>query len=255
MNNYSLILHLFYYNSSKYLIDKISKFYPKENKIYISLVKNREDNIKILDYLTKYFSNIVVNEERNTGTDQYGLYKLFDKYEQEFSDWILYFHDKHEEKLHWIDDLVDPFVLNKDSLSNILNDSNYGMIVSNNKQYYKKLLTEEQLSSLMRFVIKKEKITILRSLQTTSWVRILQSILQKETGLNDEKNLYFDFVAGNMFGIRKSILKLSLSCIHEDFFENDYRQDGDIGHGLERFYFYVNSCLKYKLCKIGAENE
>lgn len=251
MNNASLVLHLFYEKPSIYLLDKVSKFYNGDN-VYISLIKDAPHNNYILRYAKKYFKNIIINTEENRGSDQYGLFRLFNKYEDELNQWVFYFHDKHESKLDWIDALVDPFIDNKDVLHTT---KNCGIIVSNAKKFTMQVTTEEDVIRQDEDLPKRNRITSVRSRHTLIWIRELQYILHKETGILDTDNINFEFVAGNMFCIKKPVLKLALSCVDDTFFETLYRPDGDIGHGLERFYFYVNSCLKYNLYKIGVKNE
>lgn len=251
MNNASLVLHLFYEKPSIYLLDKVAQFYT-DDTVYISLIENAPHNHNILQYAQKYFKNIVTSVEPNRGNDQYGLYKLFNKYEEDLHQWIFYFHDKHESKLDWLDALVDPFIDNKDVLSSA---KTCGIIVSDDNTYSMKVTSEEDIMNNDENLPQRNRITSVRSRHTLVWVRELQYMLHRTTGILDDKNMNFEFVAGNMFCIKKPVLKLALSCVHEDFFETLYRPDGDVGHGLERFYFYVNSCLKYNLHKIGVKNE
>ena len=49
-----------------------------------------------------------------------------------------------------------------------------------------------------------------------------------------------------MFLARRPVVKMSHQCVHESFFEDYYRPDGNVEHAMERFYFYVSECLKYK---------
>lgn len=249
MKNSSLILHLFYEKPSIYLLDKVSKFYTGDD-IYVSLIEDSIQNHNIINHAKKYFKNVIINIEPNRGTDQYGLYKIFNKYEENLNQWIFYFHDKHESKLDWLDSLIDPFIYNKDIFK-----KNCGIVASDCIKYSMKVNTEEDIMALNEDLPKRNRITSVRSRHTLVWVRELQNILYRETGILDKENINFEFVAGNMFCIKKSVLKLALSCVDDCFFETLYRPDGDVGHGLERFYFYVNSCLKYNLHKIGAINE
>jgi hypothetical protein len=247
MNDSSLILHLFYEEPSIYLLDKVSKFY-KNDTLYLSLVKDSISNQNIINYAKNYYNNIIINEEENRGNDQYGLYKIFTKYEDDLNDWVFYFHDKHISKLNWIDDLINPFCsFDPGYLSNKI-----GIVVSDKPTYQLKILNESELIKQSDDLPKHNKIVNIRSKQTLVWVRELQQILFQDTGLMEDDHLNFDFTAGNMFCIKKSILKLALNCIHDNFFEMGYRKDGEVGHGLERFYFYVNLCLKYNVLKIGA---
>lgn len=248
MNNSSLIIHSFYEEPSMYLLDKVAKFY-KNDTLYLSVVKNSLSNQNIIKYAQRYYKHVIVNEEENRGNDQYGLYKLFTKYEDNLNDWIFYFHDKHITKLNWIDDLIDPFCCF--DLSNLSNNK-YGMIVSDNPTYQLKISSETDLIKQSEDIPKKNKIVNIKSKQTLVWVRELQQILFQDTGLIEDDYLNFDFTAGNMFCVKKPVLQLALGCIHDNFFEGGYRTDGDIEHGLERFYFYVNLCLKYNILKLGA---
>lgn len=247
MNNSSLILHLFYEEPSIYLLDKVSKFY-KNDTLYLSLIKNATANQNIINCAKKYYENIIVNEEENRGSDQYGFYKIFTKYEEELNDWIFYFHDKHIARLNWIDDLIDPFGCFDPSYLGV----NTGIIVSNSPAYQLKILNEMELIECGKELPKRNKIVNIQSKRTLAWIRELQQILLETTELIEDNHSSFDFTAGNMFCIKKSILTLALNCVHENFFELGYRADGDVGHGLERFYFYVNLCLKYNVLKIGA---
>jgi hypothetical protein len=251
MKNTSLIMHLFYKDSSFYLLDKVSKF-CKHDKLYLSLAQDAPHNNEIVEYAKKYYNKIVVNEEYNFGNDQYGLYKIFTKYVDEVDNYIFYFHDKHPSKLDWIDDLLDPFI-KTDIDSKLLNNSN-GIIVSNNSKYQLKLMNEMSLAKIGSELPHRNLITNIRAKQTLLWVRELQELLFKSTGILEEEYLNFEFTAGNMFCIKKTILQLSLHCIHDNFFEHGYRIDGNVEHGLERFYFYVNLCLKHNVLKIGDMN-
>ena len=244
----SLVLHLFYEKPSMYLLDKVSQFYHGDT-VYISIVEDAPQNVNIIRYAKKYFKNIITSVQPNRANDQYGLYTLFTKYENDLNKWVFYFHDKHESKLDWIDDLIDPFIQNKDVLHDL---QNVGMITSDHIKYQMKITNEEDIVKMFEDIPKRNRITAVRSKHTLAWIRELQYILYKETGIIDEEKMNFEFVAGNMFCAKKSVIKLALSCVEDEFFESSYRPDGDVGHGLERFYFYVNLCLKYDLYKIGV---
>jgi hypothetical protein len=248
MSDSSLILHLFYEQPAIYLLNKVAQFYDGDT-VYISIVKDAPHNLNIIKHANKCFKNVITNIEPNKGNDQYGLFRMFEKYEDELGRWIFYFHDKHESKLDWLDELIDPFIHNKLLLDSI---KHAGIIASNSKDYKLKVKSEEDLTKMSEDLPNSNRVTIVRSKHTLAWIRELQYILYKDTGIIDDENLNFDFIAGNMFCIKKSVLKLALSCVHDSFFESSYRPDGDVGHGLERFYFYVNKCLKYDLYEIGV---
>ena len=49
-----------------------------------------------------------------------------------------------------------------------------------------------------------------------------------------------------MFIIDSDIVDIAHSVIHPTFFPTAYREDGDMPHALERFYYYVSLCMKRK---------
>jgi hypothetical protein len=247
----SVHLHLYYKEPSKILLEKINKAW--KGKIYISLVSGNENNDNIISVAKSLFSEVVVVENENSGNDQYGFYKSF-KQNDDDTDWILYAHDKHESKIEWMNVLIDPLVTHTDAINYLLRQENIGLIAAKSDKYTYIQMSEEQLNTLGDTCPQEERIKIIQSKQTLVWLRELQRSLVKQNNLSqihDPNALVF--VAGNMFIIRRSVLQKCHNCLHENFFDKYYRQDGDVGHGLERFYFYAPLCLNFNVQLVGEE--
>ena len=250
---FSIHLHLYYKDPSILLLEKISKAW--KGKIYISLVSGNENNDNITTVAKSLFSEVVVVENENSGNDQYGFYKSFQQNHDD-TDWIFFAHDKHESKIDWMNQLVDPLVTHTDAINYLARQDEIGLIATKADQYTHIQMSEEQLNSLGDTCPHDERIKIIRSKHTLVWLRELQRALVKQNNLSqihDPNALVF--VAGNMFMMRRSILSKCHNCLHENFFDKYYKPDGDIGHGLERFYFYAPLCLNFNVQLVGEKND
>ena len=250
-NLVSVHVHLFYLEPSIYLLDKIADKYS--GKIYISLNDDGEHNEEILLYAEKKFKKVDYTAVNNRGNDQYGFFQSFKKNDLD-TPWILYCHDKTIKRIDWLDDILDPILEFKDMNKN-LESEKYGIIASGNPKYHLKMINEEDLTALSKSKNFSSRLSVMQSRHTLTWFRELQYILLSDTGFIDTENLNPHFTAGNIFLAQRSVVDMSHKCIHESFFENYYRPDGNVEHALERFYFYVSQCLKYENLFIGAESE
>ena len=250
---FSIHLHLYYKDSSILLLKKISQAW--KGKVYISLVSGNENNEDIVSTANSLFSEVVVVESENSGNDQYGFYKSFQQNNDD-TDWIFYAHDKHESKIEWMNTLIDPLVKHTDAINYLTTQDEIGLIATKTDKYTHIQMSEEQLNSIGYSCPQDERIKIIQAKRTLAWLRELQRTLVKQNNLSqihDPNALVF--VAGNMFMIRRNILRKCHDCVHECFFDKHYRSDGDIGHGLERFYFYAPLCLSFNIQLVGEKND
>lgn len=238
-NKIEVHLHLWYEKSSIYLLKKISKQW--NGRINISLIEDAQSNKEILNCANDLFAEVQTVYCENKGSDQSGFYESL-KANNESKEWVFYAHDKSEDKIPWLDQIVDP-ILQSSKINACIEEENVGIISSGNPKRLSSLLTEEYLVKLDKQTKKKDKLAIVLSRQTLVWLRELQYILYDTHGLIDKENLNFKFTAGTMFLIRSNVLKITHDCIHQDFFPSCYRVDGDVTHALERFYYYVSICL------------
>jgi hypothetical protein len=235
------------------LLEKISKAWA--GKVYISLVSDNASNNDILQKANSLFGKVVVIENENSGNDQYGFYKSFQKNKDD-TDWIFYAHDKHESKIEWMNELVDPLVTHTDAINYLARQNDVGLIAAKSDKYTNLQMSEEQLNSIGDTCPHNERIKIIQSKHTLVWLRELQRAIVKKNNLSqiqDPNSIVF--VAGNMFMIRRSILNKCHECLHENFFDKHYKPDGDIGHGLERFYFYAPLCFNFNVQLVGEKND
>ena len=247
----SVHMHLFYPEPSIYLLDKIADHY--KGRLYISLNENGQANEEIQLHAEKKFKKVTAVTIKNKGNDQYGFYTSFKKNDLE-TPWILYCHDKTIKRIDWLDNILDP-ILNYEDIEKVLLDDKTGMISSGDPRYYFRLMSEEDLTSLSKTKNYSGRLKIMQARHTLTWFRELQYILLSDTGFINAENLNPFFTAGNMFLAKRPVIKMAHQCIHESFFESYYREDGNVEHAMERFYFYVSECLKYKNLFIGAEEE
>ncbi len=242
----AVFLHLYYKIPSKYLIDKLHKFW--DGDVYVSMLKGGINNEEIKDYLKSKFKRVHLLEVENKGNDIFGFYQCYRQYEPE-KEWILYLHDKHMSKLDWLDDIVDPILSNEtiDSVNKILcnNDTKYGIICS--ESYKRKLDDEEALIEVDKQTPLELKHKIVTARATLLWLRELQYILSSVFGYIKKNDLTFDFMAGTVFFAKQNVIKLSHSCVCQEYFINFYKPDGEVQHAIERFYFYVNLCLEQRV--------
>jgi len=245
----SVHMHLFYKDPSIYLLDKIANNF--NGQLYISFNENGEYNDEIESHAKTKFKTVNIVTIKNKGNDQYGFYTSFKKNQLD-TPWILYCHDKTIKRIDWLDQILDPILEYEDIEKALLNDNN-GMISSGDSRYHHRLIAEEDLTNLSKTKNYSSRLKIMQARHTLTWFRELQYILLSDTGFINADNLNPYFTAGNMFLARRPVVKLSHQCIHETFFESYYREDGNVEHAMERFYFYVSECLQYKNLFIGAE--
>lgn len=246
---FSVHLHLYYKDSSILLLNKISKAW--NGKVYISLVSGNENNDNIVCVAKSLFSDVVVIENENRANDQYGFYKSFQQ-NNDNTEWIFYAHDKHKSKIEWMNNLLDPIVDQTESVNCLAKNNEIGLIASKCDRYITETLQEERLNMYSDTCKPDERLKIILSRHTLMWLRELQAELVRQNNLesiHDPRSLWF--VAGNIFIMRREILKKCHSCVHENFFDKYYKPDGDIGHGLERFYFYAPLCFDFHIKLIG----
>lgn len=236
-------LHLWYEDVSIYLLKKLKKHW--DGRINISLLHDSESNKNILDFASDNFQEVNTVYVPNRGTDQNGFFASYQNH-SEGKDWIFYAHDKSNDKLEWIDQITDPLLEQEKTVNKLMQDENSGIISSGNPVRLERLRSEEDLIALDKTMQFHHKHRVVLCRQTLIWLRELQYILYEKHGLINKNNLNFKFTAGTMFLIDKRVLTLVHDCIHENFFPAHYREDGDMPHALERFYFYVSICLEQK---------
>ena len=243
MKNISVHLHLYYEDMGSYLLKKLSKIWNE--KIYLSLVKNNCCNDIVLNLAKSLFSDVNVVYVDNKGTDQFGFLHSF-KLNKDDTKWILYWHDKHVSKKQWLDDITDIFS-NEDNqklIKQYTNDISSCGIISSSK-YKNKTMSINQIAEIAVLTPLQYRQNIVRSYQTVIWLKELQYLLKQNYDVHDENEAYPYFTSGTVFMIQRDILTKVHSIIHDNFFEDFYRPDGDVGHALERFYFYASKCLGY----------
>lgn len=241
--NTEIHLHLWYEDESIYLVDKISKI--ANGRINLSFNTDGKANDKLLDYCKTKFSDVRAVYVENGGNDQIGFFNSI-KENNEGKKFIFYAHDKNPNKREWVDQCVDPLVNNIKSVNKHLAEENTGIVSSGNPKRLEFLLTEEKLIEIDKHTDMSEKTGVVLARQTLIWLRELQYILYDVHGYIDKSNLNFRFTAGNMFIINSDVLSLAHSVLHPSFFPAIYREDGDMPHALERFYYYVSLCMKRK---------
>lgn len=240
MNSNLVSTHMFlYYESvSKYLLETVSKFY--NGPLYLSLVENNCSNDVIINYASANFKQVYLIYVDNRGTDQYGLYHSL-KYDNCDHPWIFYCHDKHPDKIDWLKDLIEIY---NNIDSNLLLDNNTGIISS--LKHKIKSSNYQELFELSQNTPHHCRKGTVQAMHTLVWLDELIKILLEKDNIFKKEFRYTHFTAGNIFLIRRDIIKKVHECVYSEFFnQNAYRTDGDIGHGLERFYYYVSQCLGY----------
>jgi hypothetical protein len=236
-NNISTHVFIYYLDEGIWLLNKLKEFYS--GHIFLSLIENTPHNDQLLS-LAKNLFDVSLTYVPNKGTDQIGFYKTFQK-DNTNKEWILYLHDKGAEKQTWLQELIEPLTNIK---PHILSNQDIGIISSiahKQKTYAINTLVENYGSMDYKF-----RKALVESMHTTIWLKELQRILLQKNKLINEDSLYPEFCAGNVFLARRQIVEKVHDCVYEDFFNDGYRKDGEIGHGLERFYFYVSECMGYK---------
>jgi uncharacterized protein (UPF0332 family) len=237
MSDVSVHVFLYYEDMGSWLLYKLKEFYS--GPIYLSLVKDNAHNKKLLTLARSLF-DIDLTYVDNCGTDQVGFYKTMKK-DKMPTKWILYLHDKSESKKQWLEDLINPLMnVNK----NLLNSNHIG-IISAESHKHKTYSIQEILNHFGKTAFNHRK-KIVQNMHTVVWLKELQRILLEKHELIKENDIYPDFCAGIVFMARKEIVQKAHDCVYDEFFNNYYREDGEVGHGLERFYFYVSQCMNYK---------
>lgn len=247
----SVHLHLMYKEPCKYILDLLQEVW--QGTIYLSLIEDNKHNDFILSCAKERFATVFAKYVPNKGTDQYGFLNSFEINREE-KPWIMYIHDKHISKIDWLDEIMLP-ILQPETVNQILLDNECGMIASGNKKWVLSVESEEQLTEKSKNMPFNLKQWIVRARHTLTWFRELQYILVQKTGFISMEDINPKFTAGNVFIARRSVVDTVMSCVHKDFFENDYRADGDVEHAMERFYFYVARCLNYDIKFIETEVE
>lgn len=241
MNSKDITAHIFvtYPDTGKHLLDRISKIYTGKS-IFLSLINGNSANESLIDTAKQYYDVNLIYVD-NAGTDQYGFYHSF-KYDNLDTNWIFYCHDKHSSKISWLDDMIDAFENIPDEL---LEYDRNGIISA--KKHEQKISSFDDLLSIASAIDLRHTKNIVEAMHTLIWYLQLQRILSIKQELSNKEFKFTNFSAGNFFLIRRNILEKTHSCIYEDFFNKGvYRLDGEIGHGMERFYFYVSKCLGYE---------
>lgn len=236
-------LHLWYEDESIYLLDKVSKIH--DGRINLSFNDDGKANDKLLNYCKDKFSDVRHITVKNGGNDQIGFFHSM-KQNGEDKEYTFYAHDKNPNKREWVDQCVDPLVENIKVVNEYIDKGDAGMISSSNPKRLEFLLTEEKLIAIDKETAISEKKGIVLARQTLIWLRELQYVLFEKHGYIDKDQLNFRFTAGNMFIIDNDVLSLAHSILHPSFFPEAYREDGDMPHALERFYYYVSLCMKRK---------
>jgi len=238
MNSTKISTHVFVYylDEGIWLLKKLKEFYS--GHIFLSLIEDAPYNDTLL-YLANDMFDVSVTYVKNKGTDQIGFYNSF-KRDNTQKDWILYLHDKSADKKDWLQSLIDPLI----SVDNgMLSNNKIGMISS--LAHKNRVSTIDYISSQSKYINYQYRRGLVESIHTVVWLKQLQEILFQKHNLIDEDNIYNRFCAGNVFLARKNVIETAHSCVYDNFFNDGYRSDGEIGHGLERFYFYVSECLGY----------
>lgn len=243
MKNISVHLHIYYEDMGLHLLHKLSKIW--NGKIYVSLIKDNCANDIFLTTANSLFSDVDAVYVDNKGTDQYGFLHSF-KLNNDKSKWILYWHDKHVSKKAWLDDITDIFCAedNIKLLERYTNDISSCGIISSSKHRLK-TSTLNQIAESSPYISFPYRQKLVRSFQGILWLKELQYLFKTKHDIYNEEEAFPYFTAGTVFLIRREIVEKVHSIIHENFFENFYREDGDVGHALERFYFYASKCLGY----------
>jgi lipopolysaccharide biosynthesis protein len=243
MKNISVHLHVYYEDMGLYLLNKLSTIW--NGKVYLSLINNNCANQIFITTANSLFSDIDVIYIDNKGTDQYGFFHSF-KLNKDDTKWILYWHDKHITKKAWLDDITDIYCNedNNKTIERLIGDMSSCGIVSSSKHRLK-TNTLSQIAELSPYIGFENRQKLVRNLQSLLWLKELQYLFKTKYDIYNEEEASPYFTAGTVFLIRRDIVDKVHSVVHENFFENCYREDGDVGHALERFYFYASKCLAY----------
>lgn len=255
-NDVSLHMHLFYEEVSLDLLEKASKVFPSK-KLYLSLNEGSESNNKILKKAEQSF-DVDLTIVDNRGNDQWGFVHTMRKNSDD-TKFILYMHDKASDKDDWLHDITDIF-LDPEKLKAVLKPMRatdiHGIVSS--RERLNAVLSIQEVSDTHRSCQWSHRANVVRLMHTVIWLRELQSILagscpdvipKKYTELikagYDAELLNPSYTAGNVFLARREVVELAHCCVHDNFFEFQYRPDGNVEHAMERFYYYVSLCLGF----------
>ena len=228
------------------LLNELSKVW--DDKLHLSLVQGG-DNDKIIKTANNHFE-VITTYVTNSSTDQIGFFHSLKK-NKEDTDYILYLHDTPtwegvlEESIAIF---LNPPSLAK-SLKSIRNDppqfagSKVGIVAAGK--------TRQKTEEFPKVLVNNydlplpNRAGVVRSLQTIVWLKELQNLMAKKYGILSEKNHYPPFAADCFFLLRRDVAEVAHVCLHDKHFEEHSRSDGNVEHGLERFYFYVSLALNY----------
>lgn len=236
-------MHLFYEQPSIYLMNKVAAKW--DGRVNISLNDDGDGNEAIVRHAKELFPEVRTTITPNLGNDQIGFKKSVIENKETDKEWILYVHDKSQDKQDWVDDIVDPIINQEETVEKLIKEDEYGIISAAKRS--SKIFDEDYLIELSKRCRMDEKQAVVGSRHTLVWLRELQYILYDIHGFIDKRNINFQFTAGTMFLIHEDIVALAHDCIHEKYFEKQYRPDGKVEHALERFYYYVSACLRRKI--------
>lgn len=238
-NLVSAHIFLYYKTTGQYLLEKIAQSY--NGPIYLSLVDGNEHNDYFLEIAKNSFNDTKVIYVDDYGTDQYGFYSTF-IYDFTKKPWILYCHDKNPSKKTWLEDALNIFDKITDKQ---LADRKIGIISSS--KYRRTQPSFDDLLTTYKGLTYSLRKDIVQAMHTLVWLHELERILLSKYNLGNKDFKCPIFSAGNIFLIRRDIVNRSHGCVYEEFFNRGvYRTDGEVEHGLERFYFYVSQCLGYE---------
>lgn len=235
---YPFSVHVFTYydDTGKFVLNRLKEFYS--GPIYLSLVNGNKNNDSLLTEANSLF-DVLVTYIDNYGTDQAGFYNTFKK-DNLKTPWILYLHDKSNDKKSWLEDLINPL---KDVNTQTLYNENIGIISAAAHKHQTYSINE--LLKMYGNIDFQYRKNLVQSMCTTLWLKELQRILLEKHNIFNEKMLFPPFCAGNIFFCRREIIQKAHDCVCENFFNIGYKSDGEVEHGLERFYFYVSMCMNY----------
>lgn len=228
----------FMYPSALDIIKRLKKVW--NGSVTVSLVKDAEHNAVIRKALEESFEDLTIKEYKNRGTDQYGFWRNFGE-KQDKKGWCFSIHDKTDMK--WIRDILYKILDNYKAVNEVIHEDNdVGIIVGDDK-YYMAIRTEEELIEETKVISTSLVRQNLLAKHMLCWLRQLQWMAYQNSGGIPIKEINFNFCAGNIFIARNDVVEISHECLQDNFFEEFYRKDGDIGHALERFYFYINNVI------------
>lgn len=236
--NTSAYLHLYYRDTGEFLLNQLKNVWNDE--IFVSLVNGNKNNDYLVKIANSLFKKVNITMIDNKGTDQFGFYASF-KYYNNNKEWILYWHDKSIDKILWLSELISIFYDENDTINNLIKDNNIGIISS--KKRKQKIKTMEDLVAESKICPLLGRKSLVQQYHTMCWLQELIFLFDLFYKKRIEMNQ--SFADGTVFLIRSDIVKSVHKCIMPNSFENFYRTDGDVGHALERFYYYASECMGY----------